>query len=135
MYNCPNCSEAIGDDIRKCPFCQHDITDEERKRADDIKEAMHEQAVLETMNEYRRRLRNGIIITLVFIAVIVAGYIISAVSGVGLKMFCVLSVVALIIYLIIAIKWKVLFCPYCERMMSRGTFFRTYCPRCGGRLR
>ena len=26
MFECPNCKEALGDDIRICPFCRHEET-------------------------------------------------------------------------------------------------------------
>ena len=30
MFDCPNCKEALGDDIQICPFCRHEINDHER---------------------------------------------------------------------------------------------------------
>lgn len=135
MYTCPNCSEVLGDDVRECPFCKHVISDTEYKHIENEKESIHEQAVQAAIDEYGRRLRIGVISVLVYFIVIISGCISLVLLGVNQELIFLLSVAVMIVYLLIAYKLRIDFCPYCEEMMGKDIFFRKHCPRCGGQLR
>ncbi len=142
MIHCPKCNEVIGDDVHKCPFCRHEITEEERRNIAKEKEMANWEATIEAMEEYSRRMRNGFLTWLILMGIAIAGSLIIVFCGLGT--FWVFLLIALIIAVgvICAAKWHIGDCPYCEMPFYSGgrhsggdVLFRNYCPNCGGRLR
>ncbi len=72
MIKCPNCKEAIGDDITTCPFCRHEITDHERILIEkELKEELlsSRTGMSEEVSGWSARRKRWVIISLVLILV------------------------------------------------------------------
>ena len=134
MIKCPKCNELIGDNVAECPFCKTIISAEERQKAIEENEALHQEAVEAMIKEYYKRTRNGFIVAAVMFLLAVIGM--TVIYSLQLDLFWVVLLFVFIaaIYGISVFKLRIGLCPYCESFMGRGILFRTHCPRCGGRL-
>ncbi len=135
MIKCSKCNEMIGENQKECPFCKHIITDEERMKAFAENEVLHEVTIQKAMEEYRRRLKTGIIVDIIIAIIVIAGAIFISFSDVYLLGLICLLVAVQLLCAICMFKFRVGICPYCESIMPGSILFRSHCPRCGGRLR
>lgn len=134
MINCPKCNELLGDNVRTCFRCQHQITEAE------YHEIMKEQnlqldAGWRGMYEsyHRKRVRILIVLTgaiLLTIALCVCFFMLDwndailpfAVGGLW---------IGVSVYLVASGAGK---CPVCDQWMGRISILTTHCPRCGAKI-
>lgn len=135
MIKCSKCNELLGDEITECPFCKHIISEEERRKIIEQKELMHKERVQNAMREYRRRLRNEIIIFLFCVGSITLGGLIIISLGLSVDIMINFSYIIFLLTLILSIICKTGCCPYCGSSLGKYSFFLTHCPKCKGRLR
>ncbi len=135
MIRCANCGELIGDDLQECPFCKHQLTNEERKNAVAENEQFHQAAVENAIREYGKRMKIQIVIAIIMFVIALAGMITIALLNLDVIWGVLLILIVLVVFAFGVIKYRIGLCPYCESLMGRGMVFRTHCPRCGGRVR
>jgi len=136
MYTCPGCSELIGDGYMKCPYCGHILTHAELMAMEDkesVEESQLEQNAIEVFAQ-RRAMHKKIMMGLC-LAVAVTSLLLLAVgaeSGLIIADIVVLSIIAVILI----VKTKADYCPYCDTYIYRRGYTdrNTNCPNCGKRV-
>ena len=146
MIKCPNCKEAIGDDISTCPFCRHEITDHERMLIEkELKEELlsSRTEMSEEVAEWSARRKRWVIISLVLILVfgLSALLIIALPFDDHMTQGYIFLVLIILAFAVSMISWLLGFfthlnrCPHCGRYLYRQSAFRTeYCRFCGNRI-
>lgn len=136
MYNCTKCGELLGDSVRECPFCKNVITEKEISSmiAAEREETAHAEKI--AMQQYRKNVLHEGIITVSYIVITFISIIVLCMAGVSESVLIMVIAMLFALFLAVSIKLKIGKCPYCERYLGRKSIVpRTYCPRCGGRLR
>ena len=134
MIKCPDCGEMIDENLMECPFCKASIPEELSKQALEENESVHLEAIEATIDEYDKRIRYGIITSVIMIIIAVSG--ITDIYAVGLDFVwsIALFITLILIYSMCVFKLRIGLCPYCESFMGGSFLFRSHCPKCGGRL-
>ena len=135
MIYCPKCNEVIGDDVHKCPFCRHEITEEERRNIAKEKEMANREATIEAMEEYSRRMRNWFIASAIWAVTALVVMLIVILCNLAMVWYVLIFLLLMAAYLVCVYKLHLAQCPYCEQFMRTNIFNTTHCPRCGGKLR
>lgn len=135
MINCPKCNELIGDRMAVCPFCKTEITDEYRRIVREQNEELHEEAVLDAMAEYSRRLKRQVVVGIITILLIVLVLCAMVLFELGAFFGYAMCGLVLIFYCIVVYIFRIGYCPHCEKYMGGRNVYKEYCPKCGGRLK
>ncbi len=114
MINCPKCNEVIGDDVRECPFCRHEITEEKRKNIAEEKELANWEATRAAMEEYSRRIRNGLIASAIWVVTTFAVIMLAIFCHLETFWFVLIFVLVGAAYFVSMHKLHFGQCPYCE---------------------
>ena len=138
LINCPGCNELIGERVKKCPFCKHEITPQELNEAREKIEAIHTEArIKEEQNAIREFTKRHIIGTVLDIITTV---LIICLIGVHLETD-VDDITLWIAFIVVYGSWKILMyklkadrCPYCDCVVDLSPDSDD-CPNCGRRLR
>ncbi|MCR5740167.1 MAG: hypothetical protein K6G43_10170 [Lachnospiraceae bacterium] len=139
MMYCPKCREAVGEDIRICPFCRHKITDYERELIEKarLKEEEDARAEEDYKAETVGRVRVicfvvmialGLIVFVIFCILMYQGNIDRAI-GVLIGGYVFLGLMDL--YLILG--KRINDCPHCGKYLHLN--YGTQCQWCGKRIR
>lgn len=139
MINCPKCNESLGDDIRICPFCRHELTDEERLL---IEKAKHEEARELSREEAARtekaavaRLKFWLLLAGILILTMIAMIILNSLElyMAGVIVFVAGLVSSFLIAAFMVLVKKVNNCPHCGGFLFRN--WGTNCQWCGKQIR
>ena len=139
MFDCPNCKEALGDDIQICPFCRHEITDHERvliekARREEARNASAEESSRASEFSSLRLLWQMVTVAIAVLTIIVFNILLFA-------DFVMAALVVLIAGLTLLVIENVYFqvfkkansCPHCGGYLFRS--HGTMCQWCGGKIR
>ena len=139
MIRCPKCKESLGDNITKCPFCFHEITDHERLLIAKEQREEEDQVLYEEIirgEEFFRIRMIWMLGTVAFLIVFYLAFIILLFAELTEAALAVLSigfVVYAVITLYLIFVMKVNNCPHCGKYLFRN--WGTNCQWCGGRIR
>lgn len=135
MFQCSQCKELIGENADQCPFCKHMITAQERKSYFESIERMRFETTQKAMDEYMRRVKVEILMTIAYVLSLGIGVTAIALLNGSEYLLIIMMVAVSALYLFVSWKLRVNRCPHCEEFMGRGLLWRSHCPRCGGQLR
>ena len=157
MFKCQKCNELLGSEIRICPFCRTEVTDEylaqvkafeesEKKDMEERAMELHKQRTNLTIKGFILSFVIFVIQMILLLSVLLPILVKSTISDALLWIVIVLFMALPHIPLVILFLTKgVGRCPYCEKSIGehrRTILFETiamlntsYCKHCGGRLR
>lgn len=137
MFLCPNCKEAIGDNLRKCPLCYYEIKETEiHKLMDEMEEKQFLQD-MEAIALFRKRNIRGVILLVSYFVIMIFGMILLGVLNAPENVFIAVVLALAVAFFVVYFLSKARTCPHCDCMVPgrMPAMFLYYCPNCGGRLR
>ena len=137
FITCPNCKELVKKGVGECPLCKYSITAEDIMKAEQEDKEKSELFIQEKMEEYGRREKTQLRISIIFLVLFVAIIPLSFLFPHPLVAFFFMEITVIAALFIVVYVKKCNECPYCNRWLpATRSFARTdFCPRCGGRLR
>lgn len=134
MINCPKCNELLGDNVRTCFRCKHQITETEYHEIMRAKDRMSNMAWNDMLEKYHRKKRRLLMVFAGLLLLVIALCICSFIFD--WKYYVLISAVGsiwigFIIFCIVSGSGK---CPICDQSMGRVSILMTHCPRCGAKI-
>ncbi|MCR5619890.1 MAG: hypothetical protein K6F65_07285 [Lachnospiraceae bacterium] len=139
MFDCPNCKEALGDDIRICPFCRHELTSDERyliektRREEAQKVSAEESRITAEFSSLRAIWMLGTVALCLLIMVVFSFLMFVDLVYAGLVVFIVGMVLLFIASVVFLVFLRANCCPHCGKFLFRN--FGTQCQWCGKSIR
>lgn len=135
MINCPKCNELLGDNVRTCFRCKHQITDAEYHEIMRAQDRQLNENWNDMFEMYHRKNRRSLIVLVSALLLTIALCVCFLTLDIdnAILPFVVGGLWGgVIIYIVASGTGK---CPVCDQWMGRSSLFMTHCPRCGAKIR